>query len=421
MEKFYGDTATPTPKAPVYLDDLCTFARLLPRHTFEGARDGCACLLAFYGLLRIREYMDAGLRIRDVRFAVYGLDIDVTYSKTSLVRTTLSVAGRGDELCPSQALAAYYAHFFSVGLPARRDDPLFISFSSGAPAPMTADEFITRVRQLYSQAQPDCTSQKYAGHSFRRGGATALTLAGVADSDIQRHGRWKSDAYKLYLPRRLAGLPPHRHSSASTHVVGRHQPTAVRSCNCVTLCSRSNPPFPHAGITSPHSSLIPWMGRGRGRLTFFANIEPVSGLSPNAVGPLQQRGSAESRLRMGFPVAERFCPLFPRQLMAFSRCSVERLTYDDRESSFISGGGDNHHRHWEPQRLWPHGCFLLRWCGRMPVTVSIRAFGTDSSHFSVLFLVLVLWFPSRLLLLVLWLCYTLWRVSSSSSAASVTK
>jgi hypothetical protein len=199
IEKFYGDTATPVRKAPVYLDDLCTFARLLPRHTFEGARDWCACLLAFYGLLRIREYMDAGLRVRDVRFAVYGLDIDVTYSKTSLERTTLSVAVRGDELCPSRALAEYYAHFPSQGLPARRDDPLFISFISGAPAPMTADEFIARVRQLYSQAQPDCPSQSYAGHSFRRGGATALKLAGVADSDIQRHGRWKSDAYKLYF------------------------------------------------------------------------------------------------------------------------------------------------------------------------------------------------------------------------------
>ena len=48
-------------------------------------------------------------------------------------------------------------------------------------------------------AQPDCPSQRYAGHSFRRGGATALKLAGVADSDIQRHGRWKSNAYKLYF------------------------------------------------------------------------------------------------------------------------------------------------------------------------------------------------------------------------------
>ena len=199
IEKFYGDTAAPTRKAPVYLDDLCTFARLLPRDTFEGARDWCACLLAFYGLLRIREYMDAGLRIGDVRFAVYGLDIDVTYSKTSLVRTTLSVAARNDELCPSRALAAYFAHFPSRSLPARRDDPLFVSFTSGAPGPMTADEFIACVRHLYSRAQPDCPSQRYAGHSFRRGGATALKLAGVADSDIQRHGRWKSDAYKLYF------------------------------------------------------------------------------------------------------------------------------------------------------------------------------------------------------------------------------
>ena len=199
IEKFHGNTAAPARKAPVYLDDLSAFARLLPRHTLEGARDWCACLLAFFALLRIREYMEAGLRIRDVRFALYGLDIDVAYSKTSLVRTTLSIAARGDELCPSRALSEYYAHFPSRGLPARRDDPLFVSFTGSSPGPMSADEFIARVRQLYSQAQPDCPSQRYAGHSFRRGGATALKLAGVADSDIQRHGRWKSDAYKLYF------------------------------------------------------------------------------------------------------------------------------------------------------------------------------------------------------------------------------
>jgi hypothetical protein len=199
IEKFYGDTAAPMRKAPVCLDDLCSFARLLPRNTFEGARDWCACLLAFFGLLRIREYMEAGLRVRDVRVAAYGLDIDVLYSKTSLVRATVSVSARGDELCPSRALTAYFAHVRSRGLPARQDDPLFVSFARGTPGPMPADEFIARVRQLYTQAQPDCPPQRYAGHSFRRGGATALKLAGVADSDIQRHGRWKSDAYKAYF------------------------------------------------------------------------------------------------------------------------------------------------------------------------------------------------------------------------------
>jgi hypothetical protein len=199
IEKFYGDTAAPARKAPVSLDDLCLFAGLLSRDTFEGARDWCACLLAFFGLLRIREYMDAGLRVRDVRFAPYGLDLEVLFSKTSLVRTTVSVSARSDDLCPSRALSAYLAHFPSRGLPGRGDDPLFITFASGTPGSMSAGEFITCLRQLYTHARPDCPPQRYAGHSFRRGGATALKLAGVADSDIQRHGRWRSDAYKDYF------------------------------------------------------------------------------------------------------------------------------------------------------------------------------------------------------------------------------
>lgn len=199
IDKFYGDAAAPARKAPVSLDDLCAFASLLSRDSFEGARTWCACLLAFFGLLRVREYMDAGLRVRDARFAPYGLDLEVRYSKTSLVRTTVSIAARSDVLCPSRALAAYLALLPSRGLPARDDDPLFVSFAGGAASAMSAEEFISAVRQLYAQARPDCPPQRYAGHSFRRGGATALKLAGVADSDIQRHGRWRSDAYKDYF------------------------------------------------------------------------------------------------------------------------------------------------------------------------------------------------------------------------------
>jgi len=40
--------------------------------------------------------------------------------------------------------------------------------------------------------------RQYASHSLRRGGATALFLGGAKDLTIQRFGRWKSDAYKIY-------------------------------------------------------------------------------------------------------------------------------------------------------------------------------------------------------------------------------
>jgi hypothetical protein len=39
----------------------------------------------------------------------------------------------------------------------------------------------------------------YSSHSFRKGGAVSLQEAGVEDSIIRRSGRWKSDAFHLYV------------------------------------------------------------------------------------------------------------------------------------------------------------------------------------------------------------------------------
>ena len=40
---------------------------------------------------------------------------------------------------------------------------------------------------------------KFSGHSFRKGGATSLALAGCPDSFIRVMGRWSSDAYLRYI------------------------------------------------------------------------------------------------------------------------------------------------------------------------------------------------------------------------------
>ena len=37
------------------------------------------------------------------------------------------------------------------------------------------------------------------GHSFRQGGAQSLFDAGISVEDINIFGRWKSDAFRLYI------------------------------------------------------------------------------------------------------------------------------------------------------------------------------------------------------------------------------
>ena len=44
----------------------------------------------------------------------------------------------------------------------------------------------------------------YSDHSFHRGAAQHASDNGILDYDIQRLGRWSSDAFKLYFNESLA-------------------------------------------------------------------------------------------------------------------------------------------------------------------------------------------------------------------------
>jgi hypothetical protein len=201
LENYYGNYAASAAKTALTLDDLCEFARLLDTRYFEHARDWCACLLAFFGLFRINEYMNSGLRHGHVRLTAYGVDITVIRSKTSNIPVVVTVASRNDQLCPARALSHYLGFFRALSLPCRPDDPLFVSrLRDQEVITATTDvEFIARLRELITAAFPDRDPARYAGHSFRRGGASAMQLAGVPAAVIQKHGRWTSDAFRAYL------------------------------------------------------------------------------------------------------------------------------------------------------------------------------------------------------------------------------
>lgn len=118
------------------------------------------------------------------------LQIRIKASKTDPFRQGVNICiGRTNSpLCPVSAILAY--------LVARGNQPgILFHFQDGTP--LTKAKFTHSFRQLFTQANIDCSL--YAGHSFRIGAATTAAARGVEDSLIQTLGRWKSSAYLTYV------------------------------------------------------------------------------------------------------------------------------------------------------------------------------------------------------------------------------
>jgi hypothetical protein len=200
LRNYYGNTNVSTPKAALTMLDLVAIHRQLDCRYFEHARDWCACLLAFFGVLRVSEYTDGRLLIKHVQPCKDGLDITVMYSKTSHAPVRVSVAARADILCPLRALLHYRDFLTALRLPASPDDPLFIvRAAKRPPSTLNRSQFIAAVRGYLHAAFPQRDVSDYATHSFRRGGTSALILAGVHPTMVQAHGRWSSQAYQRYF------------------------------------------------------------------------------------------------------------------------------------------------------------------------------------------------------------------------------
>jgi hypothetical protein len=218
---YYGNTES-TPKEAFTLDDLCSFYPLIRHDSFDGARDWCACCFAFFGLLRINEYMNGNLQLQHVTAHDKGISVIIPFSKTSLLPAQVEMIKRDDLLCPHRAFSTYSSFLHTTFPSLNPVSPLFITQLVSGFTPMSDADFIARIRDLIKIVMPNKNPMSYAGHSFRRGGATTMKLNGVSDSIIQQHGRWKSDAYRQYFDQqsnidvRLLATQGIRSTSSST-------------------------------------------------------------------------------------------------------------------------------------------------------------------------------------------------------------
>lgn len=190
------------PITPTILRSLKNVWEQLPSREDAIMLWGAACL-CFFGFLRTGEVVvpsDAGydpqvhLSFQDVkvdnRQNPKWLEVHLKASKTDPFRhgVTIYVGATGKWLCPVASVLAYMVQR------GNKPGPLFM-FRDGRP--LTRSRFVTALRAALRKAGYD--DEKYAGHSFRIGAATTAAQCGIQDSLIQMMGRWRSNAYTLYI------------------------------------------------------------------------------------------------------------------------------------------------------------------------------------------------------------------------------
>jgi len=203
----------PYVRLPVTLDIMQSIRRVLGAapEAHDNILMWAACCLAFFGFLRSSEFTvphqseydpDTHLSITDIKIdniakpmMVY---VKIKESKTDPFRkgSTICLAKTDTELCPVLALLPYLV------LRGSHPGPLFIMQDH---AFLTRTKFTDKLRGILRAAGID--DSKYASHSFRSGAATTAAEASIPDVHIKMLGRWKSEAYQVYVksaPEKLA-------------------------------------------------------------------------------------------------------------------------------------------------------------------------------------------------------------------------
>ncbi len=179
----------PHQKAALLVDDLRRMVAPLSASLLD-RRDRALILLGFAAALRRSELV--ALRFEDVRFEEEGLVLIVRRSKTNQegrLETIAIAYGSEPTTCPVRAVRAWFA---AAGIVA---GPLFCGLTPQGGLRPTAlgDRMVAHVVKRRCKAVGIDPSE-VAGHSLRRGFATAAARAKKPDRMIKRHGRWKSTA-----------------------------------------------------------------------------------------------------------------------------------------------------------------------------------------------------------------------------------
>lgn len=186
-------------KDPLAVEDIIRVAQSFPTPSHDDLLFLALLLCAFYGVHRLGELVDhdrpdlrdSNKTIKRTSVKFYDNDECVSYW---LPKHKADALFAGSEV----VIRKFHEDFDPVPLIIRyissRDArfPLHLQlFLTSAGRSPTRSWFMRRFRRLFSG--------NVSGHSPRSGAATFLAMLGWAREIIQRMGRWKSDAFEMYV------------------------------------------------------------------------------------------------------------------------------------------------------------------------------------------------------------------------------
>jgi hypothetical protein len=123
------------------------------------------------------------------------MSLSLPSSKTDPFRSGVSILiarapAEAALTCPVLAMQRYLRQWPDT-------NPLAPLFRDATGKALTRAPFISLLKARLAHLNLD--QSLYSGHSFRRGAATSAATVGYNNYEIQLLGRWRSDAYKLYI------------------------------------------------------------------------------------------------------------------------------------------------------------------------------------------------------------------------------
>ena len=189
-------------KLPITLDIMKALFSVIDVKSPLEVTFWCACVIAFFSFLRKSNlFFDSKhkgkfLKRGDLVFRPQGVILSIGASKTiqfcdRVVQVPLARVPKS-VLCPAQA-----AMFMVKSCPGSSRDPLFQYIHSGRVVSLSYRVFLDLLKRKLNQL--GYNPSRYAGHSFRRGGATLALSCNVPSELVKLQGDWASPAYLRYF------------------------------------------------------------------------------------------------------------------------------------------------------------------------------------------------------------------------------